>query len=102
MILPRPGPAETRAFIVEHYWPGITPARFRPTAERLRRGVDAAAARGAAVRLLHSTVVTQDETVFCVFEAESQETVRQVYTSAGVRFERLLDAVDITTTEDQR
>jgi len=86
----------------------FTRAEFRAAAERLRRSSTAAAARGTAVRLLHSTVVTEDETAFCVFEAESQEAVRQVYSRAGVRFERLLDAFEIDvgdrteTTEEER
>ena len=86
---------ERAAFVVEHYWPGITPERFHEAAERLSRSSNAAAARGTDIRLLHSTIVTDDETAFCVFEAESQEAVRQVYARAGVRFERLLDAFEI-------
>jgi Protein of unknown function (DUF4242) len=108
MTVPPSEQATPAAFVVEHYWPGITPERFRPAADRLRRSSNAAAALGSVVRLLHSTVVTQDDTAFCVFEAESQEAVRQVYSRAGVRFERLLDAFEIdfgeaaTTTEEAR
>jgi hypothetical protein len=106
MTVPRSEQAQPTVFVVEHYWPGITPERFRPAADRLRRSSNAAAARGSAVRLLHSTVVTQDDTAFCVFEAESHQAVRQVYSRAGVHFERLLDAFEIdvgeatTTTEE--
>lgn len=100
MTVPGPQPNEAATFVVEHYWPGVTREAFRTAAERLRRSSKAATIRGTAVRLMHSTVVTEDETAFCVFEAGSQEAVRQVYASAGVRFERLLDAFEIDVGQE--
>ncbi len=52
------------------------------------------AAEGGALRYLHSTLVPDDESAFCVFEAASRSLVEQAYARAGVRFERLLDAVE--------
>jgi hypothetical protein len=44
---------------------------------------------------LHSTLVPEDEAAFCVFEATTPELVARAYDRAGVRFERILDALEI-------
>ena len=48
---------------------------------------------GRAVRYLRSTIVPADEALLCVFEADSEELVREVYARAGVPFERLSAAI---------
>jgi hypothetical protein len=48
---------------------------------------------GRAVRYLRSTVVPADEALLCVFEAGSEELVRDLYARAGVPFERLSVAI---------
>jgi hypothetical protein len=52
---------------------------------------------GKPVRYLRSTIVPNDESVLVVIEAASEELVREVYTRAGVPFERVSAAV---TDED--
>lgn len=84
----------TTTFLVEHYWPGVTERSFGAAAESLRIASEAVAAAGADLRYLHSTLVPEDEAAFCVFHASSRALVEQVYARAGVRFERILDAVE--------
>jgi hypothetical protein len=84
----------TTSFLVEHYWPGVTESGFSAAAESLRVASEAIAAEGSALRYLHSTLVPEDEAAFCVFEAASRSLVEQAYARAGVRFERILDAVE--------
>ncbi|HEY6963035.1 MAG TPA: nickel-binding protein [Gaiellaceae bacterium] len=84
----------TATYLVEHYWPGITPGRFRDAADRVRAGAEELAAGGAAIAFLHSTMVPGDESAFCVFDAESAQLVVDAYRRAGVRFERIVDAVE--------
>ena len=86
--------ADTTTFLVEHYWPGVTESGFSAAAESLRRASEAIAAAGGMVRYLHSTLVPEDEAAFCVFHASSRSLVEQAYACAGVRFERILDAVE--------
>ena len=86
--------ANTTTFLVEHYWPGVTESGFSAAAESLRRASEAIAAAGGKVRYLHSTLVPEDEAAFCVFDASSRSLVEQAYARAGVRFERILDAVE--------
>lgn len=84
----------TTTFLVEHYWPGVTAHGFSAAAESLRRASEAIAAAGGALRYLHSTLVPEDESAFCVFDASSRLLVEEAYARAGVRFERILDAVE--------
>lgn len=87
--------AETRkTFLVEHYWPGVTADQFGDAADRVRTSADRLAADGAPIRYLHSTLVPEDEAAFCVFEAASEFLVREAYRRAGMRFERVVAAVE--------
>ena len=82
-------------FLVEHYWPGITPDGFGAAAARVRASSVALAATGLDIRFLHSTLVPEDEAAFCVFDAESAAVVEEAYARAGVPYERVLDALEI-------
>lgn len=93
---------QTTTFLVEHYWPGITPTEFACAAERVRATAEELAARGRRIRYLHSTLVPEDEAAFCVLEAESKELVREAYVEAGVPHERILDAVESRPTGPRR
>ena len=46
---------------------------------------------------MHSTLVADEESAFCVFEAESAAAVEEAYARAEVPFERVLDALQIRT-----
>ena len=60
---------------------------MRTTAEAMARG-------GTPIRYLHSTMVPADEAAFCVFDATSTELIEQLYARAGVRFERIVAALE--------
>jgi hypothetical protein len=84
-----------RTFLVEHYWPGVTHAAFAAAAESVRASAEELGREGRSVRYLHSTLVPDDESAFCVFEAESEAAVEEAYARAGVSYERLRDALQI-------
>jgi hypothetical protein len=86
--------ASATTFLVEHYWPGVTESSFSAATESLREAADAITADGGTLRYLHSTLVPEDEAAFCVFHASSRALVELAYARAGVRFERILDAVE--------
>ena len=88
--------AGTPTFLVEHYWPGVTADGFREAAERVRLSAAEIAATETEIRFLHSTLVPEDEAAFCVFAASSSEIVVEAYRRAGVQFERILDALEMT------
>jgi hypothetical protein len=93
----RPAPT---TFLVEHYWPGITPDGFEAAAERVRESAAALASTGRRIRFLHSTLVPGDDAGFCVFDAESPAVVEQAYARAGVPYERVLDALEVAVNRD--
>jgi hypothetical protein len=80
-------------YLVEHYSPGMTVDGLGCRATRLRETAVALGSEGRAVRYLRSTIVPADEALMCVFEADSEELVRDVYARAGVPFERLSVAI---------
>jgi hypothetical protein len=84
-----------RTFLVEHYWPGVTEDAFRSAAERVRLSAEELSTGNTEIAFLHSTLVPGDEAAFCVFKARSMEAVVEAYTRAGVKFERILDALEV-------
>lgn len=85
-----------RTFLVEHYAPGVTADAFRIAAQRVRDAAHEMAAGGAPLRFLHSTFVPEDESSFCVFQSTSGDLVIEAYRRAGVGFERIVHALDMT------
>jgi hypothetical protein len=82
-------------YLVEHYWPGVAVETFCAAVERVRSASEALDRGGSRIRYLHSTIVPADEAAYCVFRADSAELIEQVYARAGVRFDRLVDALEI-------
>ena len=80
-------------YLVEHYSPDLTVDGLRCRATRVRETALAMGSEGRAVRYLRSTIVPADEALLCVFEAGSEELVREVYARSGVPFERLSVAI---------
>ena len=84
-----------RTFLVEHYWPGVTARAFGRAAQRIRASAEQLAREGVDLEFLHSTLVLEDEAAFCVLRGESESVVEEAYRRAGVRFERVLPAVEM-------
>jgi len=80
-------------YLVEHYAPGLTVDGLGCWAALVREAAVVMGNEGRAVRYLRSTIVPADEALMCVFEADSEELVRDVYARAGVPFERLSVAI---------
>jgi hypothetical protein len=93
-VLARPGTG-TASWVVEHYWPGLTSELFRTLTGQVRRTAAAMTRDGMAVRCRHSTFVPADESAYSVIEAASQVLVRELYARAGVRFDRIVTAVEM-------
>ncbi|HST24960.1 MAG TPA: nickel-binding protein [Gaiellaceae bacterium] len=91
-----------RTFLVEHYWPGVTPEAFRSAAERVRASTEELALGSDRISFLHSTLVPEDEAAFCVFTASSPDVVVEAYSRAGVQFDRILDALELEHAENRR
>jgi Nickel responsive protein SCO4226-like len=86
---------ELTAYLVEHYWPGITAEVFRAATERVQTIAEAMTRGGTPVRYLHSTMVPVDEAAFCVFATTSIELIELLYARAEVRFDRIVAALEV-------
>jgi len=85
-----PRDAEQAAcYLVEHYCPGASARNLSTWADRLRAVAAELAHEGEAIRLVRATIVPADESLLCVFEADSEALVRTVYGHAGLEFERI-------------
>jgi hypothetical protein len=82
-----------KLYLVEQYSPGLTVDELASWAARLRDVAVGMSNDGGAVHYLRSTIVPADEALLCVFEASSEELVREVYARAGLPFERLSAAL---------
>ena len=51
---------------------------------------------GKAVRYIRSTYVTGDARCMCLFESDSQDLVKDVNETAGLPFNGIVEALDLT------
>lgn len=86
-------------YLVEHYRPGLGVEALRHTAALVRAAARAMEDEGRAVRYVSSTIVPADESFLSLFEASSEELVREAYARAAVPFERISLAADETPND---
>jgi uncharacterized protein DUF4242 len=82
-----------QSFLVEHYRPGLHVDELRRSAARIRDTALELQREGKPVRHVRTTIVPSDESFLCVFEAASEELVRETYARAGIPFERISTAL---------
>lgn len=82
------------SYLVECYWPGISPAKLAVAIERTQYAAAALRRRGHKLQFLGSILVPADETLFCLFDGLEAD-VRTVSEEAGVPFERVLASLRI-------
>ena len=94
------GTEARETFLVEHYRPGLSAAALGAWAARVRDTTGEMEREGQPVRYLRATIVPTDESLLCVFEAASEQLVREAYARAGIPFERITAVIpDGTWTE---
>lgn len=89
-------------YLVEHYGPGTSAESLRRAVRDVRRSTAALAEEGRSVRYVRSTIVPRDEAFMAIFEAASEELVREAYARAGVAFERISPAIQPDADEERR
>jgi hypothetical protein len=82
-----------QTYLVEHYRPGLTTEALQDAAGRVRDAALALERRGIEIHYVRSTIVPGDEAFLSLFEAASEDAVRQAYSRAGVHFERISLAI---------
>ncbi len=89
----RPARRPAQSFLVEHYRPGITAGAYRDATARLRASAAAMRRDGSAIRCVHATLVPEDEAMLAVIDAASSTLVEQLFARAGVRVDRMVQAL---------
>jgi hypothetical protein len=77
-------------FLVERYLPGMSEEALRGALARL-----APATSGTAVRYICSTILVEDESCFCHFEAPSAAAVAEVNQRANMPLDRIVPALRV-------
>jgi hypothetical protein len=85
-------------YLVEFYLPSGTRGLV-DTADRARAGAEALANEGFPVCYLRATLVPGDETCFLLFEGSSEDVVRMATERAGIRFTRIVEALQVESME---
>ena len=80
-------------YLVEHYRPGASLDDLNGAVRDVRLASAEMARRSRPVRCVHCTIVPSDEALLALFEATSEELVRELYAHAGIQFERITGAV---------
>jgi hypothetical protein len=80
-------------YLAEWYRADLSEASMERAFARLTRGVELTGDDGASATVLMSLLVPTDDVVFCVFVAQSPETVVAACDQAGIPVERVTAAV---------
>jgi hypothetical protein len=81
--------------MVESYPVGLTADELIAATDRAARVAEEFRLDGVDVRLVESTLVPTEDSLFCIFEAPSREVVEEVATRAALPIERLIEAIDV-------
>ena len=87
------GQESQATFLVERYWPGVTPETLEEAVTRLKEATAEMTGEGMPVRYLGSIYVPGDEVVFCLFSGQSAEIVTRANERAGVQFDRVVESI---------
>lgn len=83
-------------FVVECYWPGVTPDALQAPQAPFRAAIGERAA--APVHFLGVLLIVADEVAFWRFEADAPEAVDGVSRAAELSFDRILECRELPAT----
>ena len=89
-------------YLAEHYRPGGSLDDLDCAVRDVRLAAAEMARRSRSVRCVNFTIVPSDEAFLALFEATSEELVRELYAHAGIPFERITGAVWLDSGEGMR
>ena len=85
--------APTTLYLIERFWPGVTPDGAVDAAASLDAAVAASGSASSRVRHLRSGLVPADEVVWSVVEADSEAAVIAVTTQARYPVDRISETI---------
>ncbi|HWG84135.1 MAG TPA: DUF4242 domain-containing protein [Deinococcales bacterium] len=83
-------------FMADRNLPGITMEQLASAQQAAIRESEKSTQNGIPVRYIRSTFVPGDARVMCLFEAGNADAVRAVNDTAGIPYERVVEANDLT------
>ena len=83
-------------FMVERDLTGLTMDQLAGAQKAAIETSNKFTAEGKPVRYIRSTFVTGDARCMCLFESESQDLVKDVNETAGLPFNNIVEALDLT------
>jgi len=83
-------------YMVERALPGITMEQLGAAQQSAIQTAQRFTKEGKSIRYLRSTFLPQESKCMCLFEAESAEVVAAVNQAAGIPFEQIVEAVDLS------
>jgi hypothetical protein len=86
-------------YMVERHLPGFTNEQLPGAAGAAKTATAQMTGEGTPVRYLRSTFIPAEEKCFCLFEGDSQQTVKEANERAGLPYERIYEAEFITAEE---
>ena len=91
-----------KTYLVEHYRPGASFDDLNAAVRDVRLAAAEMARQKRPVRCVHCTIVPSDEALLALFEAASEDLVRDVYAQAGIPCERITGAISMTSSKGAR
>jgi Protein of unknown function (DUF4242) len=82
-------------YAAELYMPGVTPEQLLDTARRAKSASAEMTAEGTRLTYLSATLLSGDDTCYCLFQGTSEQVVRQANDRAGIPYERVIPAVHL-------
>ena len=83
-------------YMVERDLTGITMEQLGAAQKAAIETSQKFTAEGKQVRYIRSTFVPGDSRCMCLFESSSQELVKDVNETAGIPFNKIVEALDLT------
>jgi len=83
-------------FMVERDLTGLTMEQLAGAQKAAIETSNKFTAEGKPVRYIRSTYVTGDARCMCLFESDSQDLVKDVNETAGLPFNNIVEALDLT------
>ena len=90
-------PAAPRTFLIERFWPGVTPVLAEEVARRLTQAAAGFHREDRQVRHVGSVLLPTDEVMVSVVEAPAPELVRGVAARAGHAADRITESITINS-----
>jgi hypothetical protein len=84
-----------RVFLVERFWPGVTPPLAAEATARLREAAASTGNEGRSVRHLSSALLPDDEVLFTFVEADSVTSVRALSDRAAFAADRITESLTV-------